>query len=410
MPNIRFYINKGSKDKNGLVTILAKMTLNYKSYYKKIDKILIRYWNKNQKRVRPNRATEPYNRHKEINATLDQFESNVKDFNNYCILNDETITEKHIQDLLKGKKIDKLSKASFGKAFQEYIDTGKNTKAYNTTRNITTVFNFLKDFQTDTGYKISFNEINLAFYDKLVEYANKKRKVRDNYFAKIISVLKAFLSWSIDRNYYSGTEHFKFKAPEKDITPITLTVDEFKTLYNFNFTNPKHQRVRDIFCFGCLTGLRYSDLQQLKKEHIQGDHIIKTTQKIKEPVKIPLVQLSRQIIERYEEQPIYILPRLSNQKFNDYIKKVCEKAKINTPISIDTFKGNQFTQKSLPKHKVITAHVARKTFITLSFYLGMDIKIVQDITGISQEKTLKKYLKIADEMKKEQMEDAWGKL
>jgi len=148
------------------------------------------------------------------------------------------------------------------------------------------------------------------------------------------------------------------------------------TLYNFEFNNLKHQKVRDIFCFGCLTGLRYSDLQQLKKEHIQGDHILKTTQKVKEPVKIPLVDLSRQIIDSYNEQPIYVLPGLSNQKFNEYLKEVCKIAQIDTPITIDTFRGNKFTQATKRKYEVITAHVARKKFITLSFYLGMDIKIV----------------------------------
>ncbi len=410
MPNIRFYINKGSKDKDGLVSILAKMTLNYKSYYKKIDKILLRHWNPTQHRVRPNRESEPYNRYMEINSTIDKLESNVKDFNNYCNLSNESFTEKHIKELLNGQKIDKLSKVDFNQAFQEFIDSGKSTKAYNTTRNITTIFNYLKEFQKETDYKISLNSIDLQFFDLLVDYSYKSKKIRNNYFAKIIAVLKSFLTWATDRKYYSGTEHLKFKATEKDITPITLTVGEFKTLYNFKFDSTKHQKVRDIFCFGCLTGLRYSDLQQLRREHIQGDNILKTTQKIKEPVKIPIVDLSRQIIERYQEQPIFVLPRLSNQKFNEYLKLICKEAKLKRLIVIDTFKGNKFTQKTKKLHKVVTAHTSRKTFITLSFYLGMNIKVVQDITGITQEKTLGKYLKIADEMKKTEMENAWGNI
>ncbi|NQU87135.1 MAG: integrase catalytic domain-containing protein [Mariniphaga sp.] len=410
MPNIRFYINKGSKDKDGLVTILAKMTLNYKSYYKKIDKILLRHWNLKQQRVRPNRESESYNRFKEINSTIDQLESNVKDFNNYCNLSKETFTEKHIQELLNGQKIDKLSNVDFKQAFQEFIDNGKNTKAYNTTRNITTIFNYLVAFQKETNYNISLNSIDLQFFDLLVDYSYNSKKIRNNYFAKIIAVLKSFLIWAADRNYYSGNEHLKFKAAEKDITPITLTVDEFKTLYNFNFKSKKHQKVRDIFCFGCLTGLRYSDLQQLRREHIQEDCILKTTQKIKEPVKIPLVNFSRKIIERYQEQPIYVLPRMSNQKFNEYLKIICEDVKLKRPIVIDNFKGNKFTQEAKLLYDVMTAHVARKTFITLSVFMGMKIKVVQEITGITQEKTLRKYLTIADEMKKNEMEDTWGKL
>ena len=102
---------------------------------------------------------------------------------------------------------------------------------------------------------------------------------------------------------------------------------------------------------------------------------------------------SLKIIERYQKHAIFVLPRMSNQKFNDYIKEACAKAEINSPVTIDTYKGNKFTQKTFEKHEVVTAHVARKTFITLSYYLGMKTEYVKKITGINQEKTLRKYLK-----------------
>ena len=59
---------------------------------------------------------------------------------------------------------------------------------------------------------------------------------------------------------------------------------------------------------------------------------------------------------------------------------------------------------------MVTAHVARKTFITLSLFLGMKDRVVRDITGIRDEKTLSKYLKIVDEMRTSEMENTWGKL
>ncbi len=101
--------------------------------------------------------------------------------------------------------------------------------------------------------------------------------------------------------------------------------------------------------------------------------------------------MSKKILDRYRHQPVFALPRMSNQKFNDYIKDACAEAEINDNITLDRNTGNQFTQETKKKHEVITAHVARKTFITLSFYLGMNIKIVQRITGIREERTLRKY-------------------
>ncbi len=212
------------------------------------------------------------------------------------------------------------------------------------------------------------------------------------------------------RDYFSGEIPKDFTAPEKDITPIVLTVEEFKALYDYEFEKEKYRKVRDVFCFGCLTGLRFSDLQRLQREWIVDNHIQITLQKVKEPVNIKLVDRSLKIIDRYQEQPIFVLPQMSNQKFNDFIKEACALAEIKAPVTIDTFKGNQFTQETFEKHEVITAHVARKTFITLSFYLGMNIEYVKKITGINQEKTLRKYLKIAEDMADSQMDNTWGKL
>ena len=432
MPNIIFYLNTGAKGKEDKFPLMAKIIFKGKRHYKTIGRIKATPekkdkngkvigkgdWNIIKKRVYKNHKNATYNRHKEINATLNQLEKLTNSFNDYCLLNKHQITEQAIKDILKG--IDPIEdnnsvtspKKEFNRAFDEWLEYSKQNVAYDTYRHRKSLRKFYNEFQETETYKITFKNINLALFEKLKGYGINKRKYVNNTFAKNIKTLKTFLAWSAERGYYSGIEHKKFKVAEKDITPITLTIAEFKTLYNFEFTKEKHKKVRDIFCFGCLTGLRYSELQQLRREHIRGDmdHIIKTMQKVKESVQIPLVDLSRKIIERYQEQPIFILPRMSNQKFNDYLKEICELAEIDTPVNIDIFRGNRFYQETKPKYKVVTAHVARKTFITLSFYLGMNIKIVQEITGINQEKTLRKYLKIADEMKKTEMDKTWGKL
>lgn len=418
MPNIIFYLNTGAKGKEDKFPLMAKIIFKKKRYYKTIARIKEEYWNPDKKLLGKSHKNATYNRHKEINATLNHLKQLTNSFNDYCLLNEHTVTEQAIKEILKGidpiegKKSIISIETSFNQAFDEWLEYSEQNTAHDTYRHRKSLRKYYNDFQNEENYIITFGNIDLKLFDKLKKYGINKRKYVNNTFAKNIKTLKTFLAWSAERGYYSGTEHHKFKVAEKDITPITLTLDEFKSLYNFEFTKEKHKKVRDIFCFGCLTGLRYSDLQQLRREHIRGNlnYIIKTMQKVKEPVQIPLVDLSRKIIERYREQPIFILPRMSNQKFNDYLKEICELAEINAPVNIDIFRGNKFYQETKPKYKVVTAHVARKTFITLSFYLGMNIKIVQEITGINQEKTLRKYLKIADDMKKTEMDKTWGKL
>ncbi|MBT3383138.1 MAG: tyrosine-type recombinase/integrase [Prolixibacteraceae bacterium] len=416
MPNIIFYLNTGAKGKEEKFPLMAKIIFKRKRYYKTIASVKEPDWNPDKKRIYKSHINAIPNRSIEINATLNHLENLINKYNDHCLINELQVTEQAIKDILKGidpiennKSILKPDKG-FNQAFEEWLEHSKQNNAYDTYRHRKSLYKFYVEFQENENFKITFKNIDLVLFDKLKNYGINKRKYVNNTFAKNIKTLKTFLGWCAERGYYSGAEHLKFKVAEKDITQITFTLDEFKTLYNFDFTSKKHQKVRDIFCFGCLTGLRYSDLQQLRHEHIQGDHIVKTMQKVKKSVQIPLVDLSRKIIERYKEQPVYILPRMSNQKFNDYLKEICELAGINASVNIDTNRGNQFTQETKPKYKVVTAHVARKTFITLSFYLGMNIKIVQEITGINQEKTLRKYLKIADEMKKTEMNKAWGKL
>ena len=416
MPNIIFYLNTGAIGKEDKVPLMAKVIHKGKRHYKTIGRIKESDWNLSKKRVAKNHKNSPYNRHKEINATLNQLEQLMNSFNDYCLLNQYPVTEDSIKQILKGidpvsgKKSANRPEISLSQAFDEFVAYSKENKEYNTYKRRNTVFGFIKEFQEDTNHIATFRNIDMILFDRLKQYAIQEKKYSNNTFAQTIKVFKTFLGWCKSRDYFSGEIPKDFSASEKDITPIVLTVEEFKTLYDFEFEKEKYRKVRDIFCFGCLTGLRFSDLQRLQREWISDNHIQITLQKVKEPVKIKLVERSLKIIERYQEQPIFVLPQMSNQKFNDFIKEACALAELKSPVTIDTYKGNQFTQETFEKHEVITAHVARKTFITLSFYLGMNIEYVKKITGINQEKTLRKYLKIAEDMADSQMDNTWGKL
>ena len=431
MPNIIFYLNTGAISKDGVAPVMAKIIHNKKRYYKTIARVKATPdikdtkgnitakgdWNLGKCRINKNHKNTPYNRHKEINATLNHLDNLTKQFNDYCMLNDMPITEFAINQILSGidpvsgKKAANRPEISFDEAFKQWLQHTKDNNEHNTHRRRNTVYNFYTDFQKDNEIRISFKNIDMMLFDQVKRYSIETKKHSNNTFAQTIKILKLFLNWCKARNYYTGTLPKDFKANEHDISPITLSVDEFKTLYNYQFDSKKYQKVRDIFCFGCLTGLRYSDLQRVRWDWIYNNQLIKITlQKVKDPVRIPLVDMSLKILDRYRNQPVFALPRVSNQKFNDYLKKACAKAEINSLVTIDTYKGNKFIQETKEKHEVVTAHVARKTFITLSFYLGMNIKVVQDITGIREERTLRKYLKIAEEMKQTEMQETWGAL
>ena len=188
-----------------------------------------------------------------------------------------------------------------------------------------------------------------------------------------------------------------------------MTFQELQQLLNFQFENKKLQKARDFYCFGCFTGLRYCDLQKLTKDNIMDGMIKTTTQKTNREVIIPLFPGVRTIFDRYPE-PYKLLPKFSIQKLNKYIKDCCKLAKINTTTEYKSFEKNITNTKFKPKYELIGTHTARKTFICLAYERGLDIEMIKSITGITREKTLKRYLHISNDTKKDMLIKAFANL
>lgn len=421
MANIGFHLNKSKIDKNGFSPIRAKISVESKARYKAIDKVKHRYWNIKKQRVSPNREAEPYNRHKEINELINDFERKAKEFFSYCTANGIKLTLDMVESFYAGKMANKkISKTTFNDAFDEYIETGKPIRAYNTTRNYTTAKNYIFEFQENTGYKITFENIDLNLWDEFVKYSyelrcnflepdstDKYRKVLEpNTLAKYRNVLISFLNWATEREYYSGTKHLKFKAPERNIDIIYLTEEDLDKLYFHKFENKKLDRVRDVFCLGCYTGLRYSDLNTLTSDHIQNGMIKKTLIKTSKPVEIPILPMTQDILDKYSYS-FKSLPNYSDVKLNKYIKDCCEEAKINQSFTISKYPGNKRTDVTEPKHKFVVVHTARKTFINLAHKYNMPESLIMDIVGHSEYDTFMKYRKYEPEKKKEDMNKAF---
>ena len=162
---------------------------------------------------------------------------------------------------------------------------------------------------------------------------------------------------------------FKFRA-HKISKKIHLSFNELMPLYSFDFEVGYQKRVRDLFCFGCFTGLRYKDLNSLTREQvidIEGQRVIRLVDhKTRSHLIVPLNEYALSILQRYD----YQLPHYSNQVFNRYIKEVCEKAGIDTAVEKVAFVGTQRINKVLKKSELVTCHTARRTFITLDKMMG----------------------------------------
>ena len=315
MSSIKFSVNTNKTNKKtGLAPIRATISINSLTKRKSIEKIQPRYWNKLKQRVRPNRETEPDNRHVTINKLLDDYQAKANDSFNYCKLNNIQINEKHIAEILNGAELKEKNKHDFNEVFSKFIEDTKATKAPRTYTGYQTVYRFYLKYQDCTSQKLTFEKIDFNFFDSFKNYCYnvRERKTTTNYFAKNITVLKTFLNWSKTREYHNESKYRQFSAPEIEVDKVYLTEDEIINLMKFQFEWEDLTQARDFFLFGCYTALRFSDLEDLKREHIQGNYIEKTIIKTRTREKIPIIDQAQQIIDKYHD-PVFVLPGLSTR-------------------------------------------------------------------------------------------------
>ena len=164
--------------------------------------------------------------------------------------------------------------------------------------------------------------------------------------------------------------------------------------------------IRDIFLFCCFSGLRHSDVNNLRRSDIKGDHIEVTTVKTADSISIELNKVTRDILEKYKDTPFKdnkALPNYTNQAMNRDIKELCKLAGINEEIRVTTYKGNVRTDKIQPKWELVGTHTGRRTFIVNALSLGITPNIVMKWTGHSDYKAMKPYIDIVDSIKASSM-------
>ena len=364
------------------------------------------YWTGS--RIKPNLKKEDSNNYQFINDELQRIESKVNDIFFFFRANKIPYSKEKFLEQYQSNGIKINSEFDFFKCFDEYLLSGSLTKAYNTIKAQKTIRGYLYTFQKETGFNLYFDKINHVFYEELMKYSFLVKKIKNNYFAKIIAVLKSFLKWCTDKGYNNLRDFEKFKGIEHDVDIIYLTHDELMQLYNHDFGNSRLNHTKDFYCMGCFTGLRFSDLSQLHRANITESHINISIQKTKTQNHIiRLNKFSKEILDKYRETIYEPLPHISMQKFNDYIKECCKVVGINKLITITGFVGTKKIQNTLPKYQLITSHTARKTFITNSLLLGMEPKAIKKIANIKKDAVLDKYMKITEEYTDLQM-DKWN--
>lgn len=299
--------------------------------------------------------------------------------------------------------------AAFMNVFDEFLkECGKQN---NWTDSTYEKFAAVKTHLTNFNSNLTFEELDESGLTEYVEYLRDKKNLRNSTIGKQIGFLKWFLRWAFKKGHHNNNafESFKPKLKNTQKKVIFLTWNELNKLRDYKIPATKQylERVRDVFLFTCFTGLRHSDVYNLKTSDIKDNHIEITTVKTADSLIIELNNHSKSILDKYKDvhfENNKALPVITNQKMNEYLKELAELAEINEPVRETYYKGNQRIDEVTPKHDLLGTHAGRRTFICNALSLGIPPQVVMKWTGHNDYKAMKPYIDIADEIKVSAME------
>lgn len=268
-----------------------------------------------------------------------------------------------------------------------------------------TTKNHLEEFLKTTKAGITFDDIDDSFFSSLIKYLTTK-KLSNNSQGRFVKIIKTFMHYTSDKGLHTNRKFVKsLKIFNEETQQFALNRFELDLLQNLSGLTPKLQRLQDLFLVQIYTGLRFSDLFNLKPENVNLPErkITLYTVKTQKPISIPLAPRLQMILEKYNCS----LPKISSQKFNEGIKELCKLAGINEMMPSTYFIGSERIDELRPKYEVISSHTARRTFITLSLKKGVLPEMVMKVSGHTSRKSFQKYVRITDEEALDEVRKAW---
>lgn len=304
--------------------------------------------------------------------------------------------------------------------YDEFLRVKKMSMTRNGIKDFKTLRTHLLGFEKDRGNKISLSEIDLTFFEKFENYLSRQKIARkakdsdeiemipfaDSTILKNLQTLRIFLNGQQDRGMPVNMSYKKFKIRSKPVPAlVTLESDEYLLLLD-KVDNERLEKVRKLFVLQCATGLRYSDVIKIRKNHVRGDHIFMNSTKTRQKLQIPLNDNSKEILMacNFDTSTISI----SNQKYNDYIKELCKHVGINQSFVKTSYRGNKEFPEDLMKYEIMSSHHGRRFFITQNLINGARPEVIMSMTGHVDFRSFRTYIAVTDRSRVNAME-LWSK-
>lgn len=382
---LHFYAKASKANPNGLYPIYVRLTINGQRFEYSTKKYIDQSnWSKKASKVKGNNEEA-----RTLNSLLDFIKNKVNEIQFELMKENIPVTIEEFKKRLKGnnehthtlipifkdhnRKIKELLGKEYAPGTLERYETSlKHTQDF-----LKWKYN-VKD--------ISIKSIDLAFINDYEFYLRTVRNCANNTAVKYIRNFGKIIKICMDNEWLDKNPMTRFKSKMKEVERVYLTENELQNLIDKELSTDRLSLVRDIFVFSCFTGLAYIDTKNLTKANIHlgidGDKWIYTNrQKTKSQSRIPILPVTQSIIDKYKDHPHAVnknklLPLLSNQKMNAYLKEIAAVCNIN---------------------KELTFHIARHTFATtVTLTNGVPIESVSKMLGHKNLRTTQHYAKVLD--------------
>jgi site-specific recombinase XerD len=383
--SILFYGKKAKTTTNNLLPIYLRVTVSGKRFEASTHRYITpAKWSVEAGRVKGN--TEEARR---TNAYLDLLRSKVYAYQQELLQEGKPITMEAIKDKWLGVEEKPVMLLEVFRKHNEQVEqlVGKDFAPGTLERYRTSLLhtrNFIKwKYKTED---IDVKKLDFGFISDYEFWLKSVRGCAHNTTMKYLRNFKKVIHICLKNGWLQRDPFLGFKMSKKEVVRSFLTKEELQKMAARDFGMERLSQVRDIFLFSCFTGLAYADVQKLKRSEIVtgpdgGKWIYTSRQKTDTVSRIPLLPTALTILERYSENPQClnqdrVLPVLSNQKMNAYLKEIADLCGINKPL---------------------TFHIARHTFATTVTLLnGVPMESVSKMLGHTNLRTTQHYAKILD--------------
>lgn len=405
----RFSLERRKKD-GKLVTdnMPIRISLNHNGKRKTLSsgfRVDEKQWDEKKEQVKQgyvNKDGEYYNK---INETLAQQKSFFDNYILQCNLDKKEIDLDELnvnfaQNFTRksGNNVIKESNSNdFFKRLDQFTNEEGRLRSWTsgTYEKFKAASNHLYEFDKN----LQFDSLNVVKLMDYLDFLLHERHMFNPSAKKHLEYLNWFLNWAYKKGYLKSKLYKEFNPRLKivDNPVVYLSKNDLEKIRSVKIPDNKQHldRVRDVLLFCCLTSLRHSDVLKIKKTDIKDNILHLVTRKDVDALRIKIVSRAKSILEKYEDFKLEdgrLLPVISNQKMNDYLKILGELAELDEIITFVQYRGNERFEEPLPKYKRIGTHTGRRTFICNALLNGMPAELVMKVTGHSDYKAMKPYV------------------